>query len=285
MHERGPLFTCVWLRVRAEIILITKRKKVFECFYYRGDRMMQERCAHTIVANGVTALQRSNLMFTEHFVASEQATNFTVALKQFIDRYFHTIPLDSLRYSGSHSQRQRWLKHQSEMALPLWVWDERWLGFGRFRTAVDDIGVYKQCAVISRVALCNRLSGKRGAGGMGWRRVCAVGCLRGGGGAGGGDEPNDDTDDKFMQLCDGSCNLGLQNWAVCGHMCPPPPSQLEQSRGNSVLSSNKWHKHWKDYSANWLVDQQNNNHKYILIIAGVVASQKWILAAFKCLVY
>lgn len=48
------------------------------------------------------------------------------------------------------------------------VRDERWKGFGRFRTTVDDIGVYKRCSVIRRVALCNRLSGKRGAGGLGW---------------------------------------------------------------------------------------------------------------------
>lgn len=47
------------------------------------------------------------------------------------------------------------------------VRDERWKGFGRFRTTVDDIGVYKRCSVIRRVALCNRLSGKRGAGGLG----------------------------------------------------------------------------------------------------------------------
>lgn len=45
------------------------------------------------------------------------------------------------------------------------VRDERWRGFGRFRTTVDDIGVYKRCSVIRRVALCNRLSGERGAGG------------------------------------------------------------------------------------------------------------------------
>lgn len=58
------------------------------------------------------------------------------------------------------------------------VRDEGWRGFGRFRTTVDDIGVYKRCTVIRRVvALCNRLSGERGAGGLGWRWwECVAGC-------------------------------------------------------------------------------------------------------------
>ena len=60
--------------------------------------------------------------------------------------------------------------------------------FGRFGTTVDDIGVYKRCTVIRRAALCNRLSGERGAGGLGWCwRGARGGVLRGGGGAGGGD--------------------------------------------------------------------------------------------------
>lgn len=62
--------------------------------------------------------------------------------------------------------------------------------------------------MIRKVALCNRLSGERGAGGLGWLVVGERGgVLRGGGGAGGGDVQNDAIDDKFMQLCDGSCNL------------------------------------------------------------------------------
>lgn len=57
------------------------------------------------------------------------------------------------------------------------VRDEGWRGFGRFRTTADDIGVYRRCAVIRRVALCNRLSGERGAGGLGccwWECVVVV---------------------------------------------------------------------------------------------------------------
>lgn len=65
------------------------------------------------------------------------------------------------------------------------------------------------------------------------------GVLRGGGGVGGGDVQNDGIDDKFMQLCDGSCNLCLQNFGVDGHMCAPILA-FKQSSGNVDVSSNKW---------------------------------------------
>lgn len=52
---------------------------------------------------------------------------------------------------------------------------------------------------------------------MGWAGVVAKGWC--GGGVGGGDVQNDGIDDKFMHLCDGSCNLCLQNFVVGGHMC------------------------------------------------------------------
>lgn len=42
--------------------------------------------------------------------------------------------------------------------------------------------------------------------------------LQGGGGAGGGNVQNDGLDDEFMQLCDGSCNLCLQNFVGGDHM-------------------------------------------------------------------
>lgn len=55
---------------------------------------------------------------------------------------------------------------------------------GDLVTTVDDIGVYKRCTVIRRAAFCNRLSGERGAGGMGWwgvrrwRRCLEVGMCK-----------------------------------------------------------------------------------------------------------
>lgn len=63
--------------------------------------------------------------------------------------------------------------------------------------------------------------------------------LRGGGGVGGGDVQNDGIDDKFMRLCDSSCNLCLRNFVVDVHMCAPVLA-FQPTSGNSSVSSNKW---------------------------------------------
>lgn len=77
--------------------------------------------------------------------------------------------------------------------------------------------------MIRRVALCNRLNSKRGAGGLGWRCgggfVWMCGGMLRSGGVGSGDVQNDGIDDKYMQLCEGSCSLCLENFVVRSHMC------------------------------------------------------------------
>lgn len=112
MHEQGPLFICVWLQGRAEIILITK-EKVFSYFHNTVVRV-KKWCERDIL---ILKYARE-LLKALHF-NSEKQQKATLNEKiygylcLYLPKYFHT----SLWFSGSHPQQLRWLKHQLKMAL------------------------------------------------------------------------------------------------------------------------------------------------------------------------
>ena len=170
-------------------------------------------------------------------------------------RFSHVLPLLSVVQWQSLTAALV-IKTSVENGITGVVWDEGWRGFGRFRTTVDDIGVYKRCTVIRRVALCNRLSGERGAGGLGWCRwECVVGCYE-------VEAMLEVGMCKMMALMINLCSSATAAAKLCclTATCAPVLTFRECS-GKFYVSSDKGDRSWNDKSINWFVDQQKNNQK------------------------
>lgn len=138
------------------------------------------------------------------------------------------------------------------------VWDEGWKGFGRFRTTVDDIGVYKRCTVIRRVALCNRLSGERGAGGLGW---CLWECVM-------GRYEVEATSEvgmcKMMALMINLCSSATAAAKLCclTATCAPVLA-FQECSGKFYVSSDKWDRSWNDRLIDFLINRKIINWIFV----------------------
>lgn len=163
MREQGPLFTCVWLRGRAEIILITKGKNCFNIFI-------------TEILGGMD--YGTEMLWHVWLMVSWKDTTLPLSSRRISDQLedrgdsdgcfcFKHLCLPALCGVESVTlQNRRQLKHRRK--VPSLVCCVRWKVEGIW----GDLGLRwtlvfaKRCAVIRRAPLCNRLNSERGAGGL-----------------------------------------------------------------------------------------------------------------------